>query len=405
MRLSLSALGALALASVVASCGNEAQYAKVVVDLNRTVSGTASIVAAVASQPFSATLSADGNGVYSFASDTLPEGIYAIFWEEANLAMPLYVRPGQEVKVCGTAAEWDAKTTSQHETRLLWAADALRSQLDVMRDSARAAHPVLSVAAVEALADSLRTIRSVIRSKADKVLEMVPDSSILALPILGLDGVYDPVADYDIFRRRADAMLLAHPEVAIIDTLRGRLAEVAMLRRVRERYRPGSPMPDFDLLVGNDTVEARSAYRRRYVVALLRDSVSSARRAMPQIVSMASEGTRVFLQAPDGVTLPEKVRCFRGALTNLPELDVLEHFAPALLVVGTDGTVESLRLGESMRQQHGADEAIPKPKAKVKPKAAASVSDGAKPTDVPPPALAPLSPTVTMQAAPTQLIQ
>ena len=74
---------------------------RVVVDLNRTACGAATLTPVLADSAWTATLTPDVNGVYSFASDTLPTGLYVFSLDSAH-RLPMVVRTGRGQKVCGT---------------------------------------------------------------------------------------------------------------------------------------------------------------------------------------------------------------------------------------------------------------------------------------------------------------
>ncbi|MDD5814833.1 MAG: hypothetical protein PUD36_01140 [Bacteroidales bacterium] len=398
------------MAQLMCSCGTSDNAPQIVVDMNRMVRSVATLRSVAADGDTAMEVRPDANGVYVLSTTCLPTGIYHMQWLE-GLDMPLYVITGQEIKVCATPAEWDRKSTSSTATALLWKADSLRQMLQTGRDTIyrhlemvsegnamRMAAATTSKGAKgsgfgkggsttgvvpfsEALdqwADTLLDLRQRVRRLADSLMTMTPDTSLVNLAIMGLDGIYDAAEDHALMQKRTEGMSQRHGSVPEVASLRSSLAEVGILLRARERYKPGNEIADYKFFTASDTLTGSEMTKVRHALVIIEDT-TKAERVKPLMNALAQNGTRVLVEAPKEMDLEPKpqqsgktgdgaqtkkiltkAKFIRGKFKELPDIDALRHFAPAMVVICADGTVESLRLGEHMRTQHGFQTAPPK---------------------------------------------
>lgn len=348
LRLTLFSLAASALFS---SCGGDDFDGRVFIDLNRTTSIPLTFTPLVATDTVQFSISPDANGVYSFATDTIAAGLYVARWD-ADHALPIVLRSHESQRLCGTFQFLDSLTASNAESRAVIAAERLRSKLKVLTDSALTAAPLSSPDGRQVVADSLTLIRQTARAQADTILAALPDSSIAALPILGLPGLYDDVVDNALLISRFEGMMRSFPSSAFLRSRRDALSRTARLVAVRSRLSSGCPAPDFSFMTAaGDTVSRGSLANRRFAIALLPDS-ASASHSLDFIAYLAADGHRVLVQCAANVELPKKNNVLRGRFISLTLKSDVEAFAPAVIAVSPDATISSLRLGSKARSQH-----------------------------------------------------
>lgn len=348
MRHSLNALAVAALSALaLASCNDEPDYTgRVVVDLNRTVSSAAEVRSVLSDSARVFSLSADVNGVYSFVSDTLPSDIYVLSFDSAH-ALPLVVRCGDGQKVCGTIREWSGLSMSNAESYAAFQAEGMRRRLAVATDSALTAGILTSADGRRLAADSLAKVRAAFRTEADAMLRSLPDTSLAALPLLGMPGLYDDAADNDVLLRRTSALSDHWPELSVLARRCDYLRKVAKLNALRKTYATGKPAPDF-LFISNagDTLSQTSLAGKRAALALLPDSASTPRSVVSNLGILGLDGAAVLIQSPDGKVAPAGKYVSRGRFARLSHEQDVALFRPVVVVIAKDGTVERLSIGK-----------------------------------------------------------
>lgn len=340
---------ALAAALALAACGGgDVPAGRVVIDLNRTTATPMTLTSVVTPAPVRLQVRADANGVYAFATDSLPGGIYIAAWDSAH-RLPLVVGRGRAQRVCGTWQEWDAIAVSHADTRAAIAAERMREELTAASDSVIAAADLATPAGRRTAADSLLALRQAVRRRSDALLQSLPDTSLAAVPLLALPGVYDDVGDYELLSRRYGLLASRHPQVGVLSSRSAHLARVARLIGLRQRLEAGAGAPRFEF-VGErgDTLGDADMARRRYVVALLPDSAEAVR-AAELLAFHAADGRRVLVEAAAGVALPRRAALVRGRFARLDNGDDLRGFAPAIVEVDADGRVARLLLGKNCK--------------------------------------------------------
>lgn len=343
--------GAAALVAglALAACGRGgAPAARVIIDLNRTTAAPMTLTSVVAADDVCAAVSANADGVYVFATDTLPSGIYMAAWDSAH-RLPLVVCQGRTQRVLGTWQEWGALAASDADTRAVMAAERLRKELTQAADSAIASASLAAGVGRRAVADSLLSLRQAVRLRSDALLQSLPDTSLAAVALMGLPGVYDDVGDHELLSRRFGLLASRHPHIEALRARSAQLGRVARLIGLRHRLVGGADAPRF-AFVGErgDTLENADIARRRYVVALLPDSAEAAR-AAELLAFHAADGRRVLVEAASNVVLPRRAALARGRFDRLDSRADLLDFAPAVVVVDADGRVEELRLGKNCK--------------------------------------------------------
>lgn len=343
--------GAAALAAglALAACGGGGSPAgRVIIDLNRTTSAPMTLTSVVAEGAVCAAVSANADGAYVFATDSLPSGIYVAAWDSAH-RLPLVVCQGRTQRVLGTWQEWDALAASDADTRAVIVAEGLRKELTQAADSAIASASLATAAGRRAVADSLLSLRQAARLRADALLQSLPDTSLAAVALMGLPGVYDDVGDHELLSRRFGLLASRHPRVEALSARSAQLGRVARLLGLRHRLGGGADAPRF-AFVGErgDTLGNDDLARRRYVVALLPDSAEAVR-AAELLAFHAADGRRVLVEAAANVALPRRAALVRGRFVRLDSRADLLDFAPAVVVVDADGGVAELLLGKNCK--------------------------------------------------------
>lgn len=343
--------GAAALAAglALAACGGGGSPAgRVIIDLNRTTSAPMTLTSVVAEGAVCAAVSANADGAYVFATDSLPSGIYVAAWDSAH-RLPLVVCQGRTQRVLGTWQEWDALAASDADTRAVIVAEGLRKELTQAADSAIASASLATAAGRRAVADSLLSLRQAARLRADALLQSLPDTSLAAVALMGLPGVYDDVGDHELLSRRFGLLASRHPRVEALSARSAQLGRVARLLGLRHRLGGGADAPRF-AFVGErgDTLGNDDLARRRYVVALLPDSAEAVR-AAELLAFYAADGRRVLVEAAANVALPRRAALVRGRFVRLDSRADLLDFAPAVVVVDADGGVAELLLGKNCK--------------------------------------------------------
>ncbi len=347
------AAGAFAATVLMAmtSCTGGADYAGMVtIDLNRTTSQPLTLTSVLSDSARTATISPDKNGVYTFATDTMATDIYVATLGEGR-RLPMLLISGTGMKFCGTAAEWDKMTTTDEPTRVMMTAERLRSRLALACDSALTAAPISTPAGRAIVADSLRSLRRTARAEADELLSLLPDSSLAALPIIGLPGLYDEVADYKLLARRVCNMAARHPEMTILQSKEAALRKVEKLISLRKTLAVGKDEPTF-LFTSNegDDLSDGDLTGRRYALALMPDSATTPARAVDMVMQLAKEGVKILAEADSRLALTDK-NIVRGRFKRFDSRGDLLTFAPALVTVDKEGKVSALWLDTFRRQQ------------------------------------------------------
>lgn len=343
--------GAAALAAGVAlaACGGgDAPAGRVIIDLNRTMAAPMTLTSVVAASGVRIAVHANAGGGYVFATDSLPSGIYMAEWDSAH-RLPLVVCQGRTQRVLGTWQEWDALTASDDDTRAVMAAESLRKELSLAADSAIASASLATGVGRRAVADSLLSLRQAVRHSSDALLRSLPDTSLAAVALMGLPGVYDDVGDHELLSRRFGLLASRHPHIEALRARSAQLGRVARLIGLRHRLGAGADAPRF-AFVGErgDTLENADIAWRRYVVALLPDS-AAAQRVVELLAFHAADGRRVLVEAAANVALPRRAALVRGRFDRLDSRADLLDFAPAVVVVDADGRVAELRLGKNCK--------------------------------------------------------
>ena len=339
----IAALGALAFTA----CDNEPTYTgRIIVDLNRTATGSAMVRSVLADSARAFPLSPDANGVYSFVSDTLPSDIYVLALDSAHV-LPLVVTQGAAQRVCGTLREWDALTASCHETSEAIAAEALRRRLAESVDSARTTANMAVRDERRAVADSIGRVRAAFRAEADARLARLADTSLAALPYLGLPGVFDDASDNAMLLRRIAALSDKWPEVKSLALRRDHLQKVSKLNSLRKAYSAGSRVTDFLFIsASGDTLSPDGMTGKRMVLAVLPDSASTPRSVTVRLGLLALDGAQVLIDAPDCKTGVSGRNVTLGKFARLSHGGEAGIFKPVVIIVGKDGCVERLSIGK-----------------------------------------------------------
>lgn len=339
----LRRVAAASLPAALLACAEVPTYSgRVVVDLNRTACGAATLTSVLADSAWTATLTPDVNGVYSFVSDTLPTGLYVFSLDSAH-RLPMVVRTGRGQKVCGTVRKWEALTMSDSETSATFAAELLRIRLAVACDSALTSAPLTTAEGRRRVADSLSVIRDSVRMMADLLLAGLADSSFAALPLMGLPAVYADDADNDILLRRMTALSLSMPECKALALRRDFLSRVSRLNALRAEFQSGRAAPDFVFITeAGDSISSSDLPAKSFALVFWPDSASTPAKSAARVGLLASGGVKVFVEAADAkAPLPAK-NAVRGRFARLDARPDLLLFRPVTLLCGKDGTVERL---------------------------------------------------------------
>lgn len=341
--LALSSICALSLAS----CADGPDYTgRVVVDLNRTAAATAAVRSVLADSARVFSLTPDVNGVYSFVSDTLPSDIYVLTFDSAHV-LPLVVSRGAAQRVCGTLREWDALTASCTATREVIAAEAMRRRLAVCADSALTAANEATREGRRMVADSLGRVRAAFRVEANAWLAQLADTSLAALPFLGLPGLFDDAADNAMLLRRVSALADKWPAASRLAQRRDHLIKVSSLNSLREAYAAGTPVPDF-LFVSSapDSITSARLSGKRMALAVLPDSASTPRSVVARLGLLALDGAQVLVESSDGKADVEGRNVTHGRFARMGSRAEVDSFKPVVIIVGKDGCVERLSIGK-----------------------------------------------------------
>lgn len=336
---------------LLASCSTDAPVGRVIVDLNRTISTPLTLFPVLSPDTTIRHISPTPDGVYSIPTDSIPTGLYLAILAP-SLQLPLVIHTNATQRLCGTAQQWDDLTASDPETQAAITANRLRLSLSSASDSALAHLPLSNPTSRALAADSLTTLRAQARSTADAILNTLPDSSLAAIPLLGIPGLYDDVTDYRLLARRYGILSSAFPEITPLRDRSAQLASLGRLIALRAALAMGKPAPSFTFVTpSSDTITTSSLAGRRYTIALLPDSATSTR-SLEFVALFAADGQRVLADCPANVALPQKGSIFRGHFVFLDNLQDLNTFAPALISVAPDATISSLRLGQKAKAQN-----------------------------------------------------
>lgn len=343
LALALSSLCAL---SFAACADGPAYTGRVVVDLNRTAAGPVGVRSVLADSMRAFSLLPDVNGVYSFVSDTLPSDIYVLTFDSAHV-LPLVVSRGAAQQVCGTIREWDSLTASCPETRAVIAAEAMRRRLAALADSALTAANLAAQEGRKVVADSLGRVRAAFRTQADVRLAQLADTSLAALPFLGLPGLFDDAADNAMLLLRISALADKWPAVSSLALRRGHLIKVASLNSLRKAYAAGTAAPDF-LFVSSaaDSVTSAGLSGKRVALAVLPDSASTPRPVVARLGLFTLDGARVLVESSDGKAYVEGRNVTQGTFVRMGCRAEVDAFKPVVIIVGKDGCVERLSIGK-----------------------------------------------------------
>lgn len=339
----LSSLCALSFAA----CADEPAYTgRVVVDLNRTASEPVSVRSVLADSVRAFSLLPDVNGVYSFVSDTLPPDIYVLTFDSAHV-LPLVVAHGAAQQVCGTLREWESLAASCPETRAVIAAEAMRRRLAGCADSALTAANVASQEGRRVVADSLGRVRAAFRVEANAWLAQLADTSLAALPFLGLPGLFDDAADNAMLLRRVSALVGKWPAADRLALRRDHLLKVSRLNSLREAYAAGASVPDF-LFVSSaaDSITSASLSGKRMALAVLPDSASTPRSVVARLGLLALDGAQVLVESSDGNADVAGRNVAHGRFARMGGRAEVDAFKPVVIIVGKDGRVERLSIGK-----------------------------------------------------------
>ncbi len=336
---------------LLSSCSTEGPAGRVILDLNRTTSDPLALSPVLSSDTTIRHISPASDGVYFIPTDSIPTGLYLASLSPA-LQLPLVIHNNATQRLCGTVQQWDAITASDPETRAVITANRLRLSLSTASDSVLSNIPLSNPTSRTQAADSLTTLRSQARSEADAILNSLPDSSLAAIPLLGIPGLYDDITDYRLLARRYGILASAFPGIATLCDRSAQLASLGRLIALRSVLASGKPAPSFAFITpSSDTIKSASLVGRRYTIALLPDS-ASATRALEFVALYAADGQRVLADCPANVPLPQKGSILRGSFASLDNLQDLNSFAPALISVSQDATITSFRLGQKAKSQN-----------------------------------------------------
>lgn len=331
---------------LLASChGGDEPMGRVVIDLNRTTSAVMTISSQLSDSAVSFSITPDADGVYSFATDSLPTDIYlATIQGYESLVIPMALSPGQGQKICGTVQDWLSMTASDTQTQALFGVMRIFCQLEADVDSALTAADIKTSDGRHVVADSIIGFRLQARQAAIELLGQLPDSSLAVASILGIPGLFDADADYDLMAPRVSALASAHPSISIFVSQKETLSRVAQLRSLRKRYKSGSDAPDFLFMTqGGDSLSLATSAGKRVALAILPDSANVQPWAKNLMDILAADGARVFAQADERTPLPAK-NAFRGSFRRIDKSTELRLFAPSVIVLGKDGKVESFNI-------------------------------------------------------------
>lgn len=342
-RAARAAVAALALAA----CADGPRYAgRVTVDLNRTTGAVAMVSSVVSDSSVSFSLRPDEKGVYTFVTDTLPDDIYVMSLDSAHV-LPLVLTGGAGQKVCGTISEWGSLSVSDSQTRAAVAAEGLRRRLAVATDSALTAGRLSSADGRREVADSLAKVRAAFRAESDALLKEIPDTSLASLPLVGMPGLYDDVADNSMLLRRATALADRWPRLTRLAERRDHLKKVSRLADLREAYAAGKPIQDFLFISeAGDSLYADRVTGRRVAFAVLPDSASTPQSVLSRLGLVALDGTMVLVQSDDRRVDVAGRSVLRGRFARLGRSADVSLFKPVVVVVGKDGRVERLSIGK-----------------------------------------------------------
>ncbi len=333
------------------SCSSDAPVGRVIVDLNRTISTPLTLSPVLSPDTTIRHIAPTPDGVYTIPTDSIPTGLY-LATISPSLQLPLVIHTNATQRLCGTAQEWDDLTASDLETQAAITANRLRLSLSTASDSALAHLPLSNPTSRALAADSLTTLRAQARSTADAILNTLPDSSLAAIPLLGIPGLYDDVTDYRLLARRYGILSSAFPDIAPLRDRSAQLATLGRLIALRNALASGNPAPSFAFVTpSSDTITSASLAGRRFTIALLPDS-ATATRALEFVAIYAADGQRVLADCPANVPLPQKGSILRGRFVSLNNLQDLNTFAPALISVAQDATIASFRLGQKAKSQN-----------------------------------------------------
>ena len=341
-----SALWALSLSVALASCGaHDSSVARLVVDLNMTTSEPMRLVPLVLPDDADSAAAArlvqpDRRGAFVCCTDSLPSGIYLCSWDSAH-SLPLLLHRHQEQRVFATWQHLDQARLSSVESRALLQVEALRRRLKAASDSI-AAIPHLSR---RTLADTISCIYADGRRMADRLLASA-DTSLAALPILGLAGVYDPLADDSLFLASLQRVELRHPDFPQVRSLKAQVSKLHDLKLLRARFAPGSDAPAFKFLRLNGD-SAVAPWHKPLALALITDSASVPVADLIARVSGPLRQGRAFVSARRAASLDGRTGVVFGSFLSLEMERQLRLFAPAVLIIGPDGKVERLFLSDS----------------------------------------------------------
>ena len=329
---------------LLSSCVDHNNDATLTIDLNRTTQQTLTISPILTPDTSHLTLTPSPTGVYTLHTSLTPTGIYLAQFDPQH-AIPLAIHHNQPQQLCGTYPHLDSLTASNPETQALIAALRLQHALAQPSDSLR------STLTPTQLADTLTTLRTLARPHADALLNSLPPTSLAAIPILNIPGLYNDISDHQLLLQHYSSLATTYPHITPITRRATQLAQLSRLLSLRSQYAQGNPIPHFSFTTPTSTLTPASLLGRRFTIALIPDSASSAQ-PLHILNFLLADGQRVLIQSPDNLPIPQRSSLTRGHFDSLTLLPDLLHFAPALISVAPDGTISSLRLGHNARPQH-----------------------------------------------------
>ncbi len=330
--------------TLLSACVDHNNDATLTIDLNRTTQQTLTISPILSPDTTHHTLTPSSTGVYTLHTSLTPTGIYLAQFDTQH-SIPLALRHNQPQQLCGTYQHLDSITASNPETHALIAALRLQQTLARHSDSLRASLTNTT------LADSLTNLRTLARPHADALLNTLPPSSLAAIPILNIPGLYNDISDHQLLLQHFSALATTHPDITPVTQRATQLTQLSRLLSLRSQYAQGNPIPHFSFTTPSSTLTTPSLLGRRFTIALIPDSASSAQ-PLHILNLLLADGQRVLIQSPDNLPLPQRASLIRGHVDSLPLLPDLLHFAPALISVAPDGTISSFRLGPNVRPQN-----------------------------------------------------
>lgn len=337
--------------SLLVSCSSDVPAGRVIIDLNRTTSDVLTLTPVLSPDTTVRQYSPSTTGVYTIPTNSIPTGLYLASLSP-SLQLPLVIHANATQRLCGTVQEWDALTASDPETQAAMAANRLLHELSAATDSAIVRHPLSNPTSRALAADTITLLRSHARSTADAILNTLPDSSLAAIPLLGIPRLYDDVTDYRILARRYGILTSAFPDIAPLRNRSEQLASIGRLIALRSAFATGNSAPSFSFVTSSsDTITSSLLDGRRYTLAIIPDS-ASASRTLEFVNLFAADGQRILADCPDNVQLPQKSTIIRGRFSSLANLQDLNSFAPALISVSQDATITSFRLGKKAKSQN-----------------------------------------------------